>query len=724
MADAATDSAFDSGAAPISFAGIGGSASPMPGVKTDSLDDTVAGITPDKRAKLESTFKGLQARQVGLEGAMEADETRRSKQYRQRMDEMVAREGASINDLKPWNAEKELAERKTGLWDQFGSPGFIVSMLASAFTAHPMNSALSSGAAAMNAINQGDMNAYDKAMDAWKANTDIAIKRMNMEHEEFADIDKLRSTDLQEWQTRMKMAMLKYDDQRGLALMEAGMYPELDEKIAGISKAREQVQVAQTAIMENEIRRRAIMDSPEGRSGDAQQILRKTYEVDAAMAEAKKGGTEFTIQDQYGKHKIRAIPDGQGGWKDPISGKPIDPHGGGDTWKSLFKKPAEPPPAQPHGEAAPEEKPVSGQSGPTGAKPDIAAQPRPDRDRRIRLAMNDENTLEARQELAQILAQLPQQDRPREVLRYPALAPDGKGTDTLPPSLWQRPFGDRQFNEAALDDMTLSGRALVRGMVEGKIAPPSGYLLGKSPFWEKALEKAMEYDPSFDEKIWPVRLQTMKEFLNGTTAKNQIARLNTLVGSIDKLESTATTLNNYKSYQPFPFATWPANKMYIGGLEANKDPRLNAVRTDINAVATEAAGAFRSVGMAEKDIEEWRKTMAEDMSLDGMRAHVYELADLAKRPMNTIIDRWNKTFSSNLPGDALLSPEVRSTYHRLMTLQEARDMLEGNKTVKNPHGDKFSPNEVYQALVQEGVDPHLLYPENWTHQHPNADELP
>jgi hypothetical protein len=718
LADAATDTAFDTGTAPSSFAGIGGSAGALPNVKTDSIDDMVAGITPDKRKKLEGRLESLQARQVGLEGAMEADETRRSKQYRDRMDEMVAREGASINDLKPWNAEKELAERKTGLWDQFGSPGFIVSMLASAFTAHPMNSALTSGAAAMNAINQGDMAAYDKAMEAWKANTDIAIKRMNMEHEEFQDIDKLRSSDLQEWQARMKMAMLKFNDQRGLALMEAGMYPELDEKIAGMAKAKEQLAASRTAIFENWVRQHAIMDSAEGRSGDPQQILRKTYEVDAAMAEAKKGGTEFTIQDQYGKHKIRAIPDGQGGWKDPISGKPIDPHGGSDAWKSLFKKPAEPQPAAPEGKPG-----VEGALGPTEAKPDGTPQAAPDRNKRIQLAMNDENTPEARQELAQILSQLPQQDRPKEVLRYPALAPDGKGADTLPPSLWQKPFGDRQFNESALDDMTPSGRALVRGMVEGKIAPPSSFLLGRSEFWNNVLQKAMEYDPSFDEKIWPVRLQTMKEFLNGTTAKNQISRYNTLIGSVSRLEEAATALDNYKSTQTMlPTSWWNRAKVGIAG--QYQDPKLNAVRTDINAVATEAAGAFRSVGMAEKDIDHWRSTMSEDMSLDGMRAHVYEILQLAKKPMSTTVDRWNKTFSANLPGEALLSPEVRGTFHRLTTLQEARDMLEGNKTEKNPHGDKFSPHEVYDALVQEGVDPHLLYPENWTRQHQNADELP
>jgi hypothetical protein len=676
LADAATDTSFDTGTAPISFAGIGGSATgSLPGVKTDSLDDTVAGITQDKRKKLEGRLESLQARQVGLEGAMEADETRRSKQYRQRMDEMVAREGASINDLKPWNAEKELAERKTGLWEQFGSPGFIVSMLASAFTAHPMNSALTSGAAAMNAINQGDMAAYDKAMEAWKANTDIAIKRMNMEHEEFQDIDKLRSSDLQEWQSRMKMSLLKFNDQRGLALMEAGMYPELDEKIAGIAKAREQVQVAQTAIMENEVRRRAIMDSPEGRSGDPQQILRKTYEVDAAMAESKKGGTEFTIQDQYGKHKIRAIPDGQGGWKDPISGKPISGQGSGAS--SIYAKPqSHGQPSGPTGATG-----VEGQTGPTEAKPGEKPEVQDGRDKKIQLAINDENTLEAKAQLAQLLAQ----NGVKDVLQP---------SSDLPSNVWEKPFGDRKFNESALDGLTPPARAMIRMLVEGKMVPPSGFLLAKSAFWEAIMEKAAEYDPSFDEKTWPVRTQVMKDFLGGVTARNVIRRFNTFSNHIGRLSQTETNLGNMNSYTFGPF-TQLANDARVKYLEGSGDPKLGAFAVDANAVANEAEAAFRANGSSVEGIKSWRANMSPYMPLDQSRAANYELVKLVEGQMDSVADRWNKAFATDLPGTAFMSPAAREIFHRITGLQEGREAISAG----------VPRHEIEQRLRENGIDP-------------------
>ena len=90
-----------------------------------------------------------------------------------------------MDDIKPWNAEKELNNRKTDLWEQFGSPGFIIAMLASSFTAMPMNSALNAGAAAMNAINSGDMDKYHKAFDAWKENSSLTLKRLDLEEKQF-----------------------------------------------------------------------------------------------------------------------------------------------------------------------------------------------------------------------------------------------------------------------------------------------------------------------------------------------------------------------------------------------------------------------------------------------------------------------------------------------------------------------------------------------------------
>lgn len=191
-----------------------------------ATDPRIAKTIADLKEKYTTNLGELSA------GQLEAD--RRDAQLRARQEAMLDQEGATVADLKgmgTWNADQELAKRKTDLWSQFGSPGFVIGMLASAFTGAPMNSALNAGAAAMNAINQGDMKSYEKAFDAWKTNADLAFKRLDEEHKEYSDIEHLRSSDMAEWRSKMATILAKFGDQRKLALLNNGYDAELYQAI-------------------------------------------------------------------------------------------------------------------------------------------------------------------------------------------------------------------------------------------------------------------------------------------------------------------------------------------------------------------------------------------------------------------------------------------------------------------------------------------------------------
>ena len=275
--------------------------------KPKSMDD-LAGSNVDYDA-IAKKDKELLEHKVGADAVLEATEQRRDSQYRERMDRMIAAEGASMDDVKPWNAEKELAEHKTGLWDQFGSPGFIVSMIASAFTAQPMNSALQSGAAAMNAINQGDMEGYDKAFGAWKENTNLALKRMEMEKTEFDQIDKLRTSDRTSWEAQMRVALTRFNDQRKLALLDAGLDSELMETITGQEKAKEQLEVAKSGIIEQKAIMNAVNADPRWASGDPKQMLAAYEESVSSMAIAKRAGLGGSTLNKLETEAIAAKAD-------------------------------------------------------------------------------------------------------------------------------------------------------------------------------------------------------------------------------------------------------------------------------------------------------------------------------------------------------------------------------------------------------------------------------
>ena len=281
------DSADTLSPAEISAANPGGipQAVDMPGGNiVNMLDDD------HKRGAYMKGAEELEKRKIGAEGALAAQESRRSEQYRTRMEGMISREAASAEELHPWNADAELGSRKTGLWDQFGSPGFIVAMLGSAFTATPMNSALNAGAAAMNAINQGDMKSYEKAFEAWKDNSKLVLDRIKLEHEQFADIDKLRQTDLAEWRVKAELLAQNYGDQRKLLLLKNGMDEDyFKARDAEVTAARN-LATAQQGIMEQHALMMAVQNDPRYKSGDPQKMYEAVLDAEKKLQEAKYSG--------------------------------------------------------------------------------------------------------------------------------------------------------------------------------------------------------------------------------------------------------------------------------------------------------------------------------------------------------------------------------------------------------------------------------------------------
>jgi hypothetical protein len=223
-----------------------------------SLDD----MTGSGDAQYDAITKAdlaLTTKKIGAEAGMEAQRKRSDDAYAARQERMLAQEGATMEDLKPWNAAKELNSRKTDLWEQFGSPGFIVAMLASTFTAMPMNSALNAGAAAMNAINQNDMDSYNKAFDAWKENSNLTIKRLDIEEHEFEQIDHLRAKNMESWRASASALAARFNDQRMQIMLANGYNQQALEARDALAKSKVELSDATQRLQENEIRRQVTM---------------------------------------------------------------------------------------------------------------------------------------------------------------------------------------------------------------------------------------------------------------------------------------------------------------------------------------------------------------------------------------------------------------------------------------------------------------------------------
>ena len=253
---------------------------------TSNIVDSLAQYLPtaEKIEQFRQTDIDLTKKKIAAEAYADRIQEERDRDFYRSMRSRLEQESASIQDIKPWNPVT-MAPPKHDLWEQFGSPGFLIAMMASSFTAMPMVSALNSGAAAMNAINQGDLEGYNRAFDEWKANTDLAIKRHSLEHAEFEDIGQLWDKDIAQGKARMQSYLTQIGDKRKLALLDAGMDDEMWKSIDGVHSAFDHVIKTVGPMLEAKALVDAVQKDPRYTSGT--DIIGAVTDAERKIVEAK-----------------------------------------------------------------------------------------------------------------------------------------------------------------------------------------------------------------------------------------------------------------------------------------------------------------------------------------------------------------------------------------------------------------------------------------------------
>ncbi len=104
----------------------------------------------------------------------------------------------------------------------FGSWASALGILAGAITQRGMASSLNASAAAMNAIRDNDMLAYQEAKDSWKVNTDLAIKQADWEAKGYQNAFSLLETDFALGTQKAQLVAAQADNKAMLAALEKG----------------------------------------------------------------------------------------------------------------------------------------------------------------------------------------------------------------------------------------------------------------------------------------------------------------------------------------------------------------------------------------------------------------------------------------------------------------------------------------------------------------------
>lgn len=194
----------------------------------------------DKATDITGQMADLQRAHVGKQTQIMADSEQRTQkaadQQQQAFDRMYNAPGMGPDALTKWNEEEQSAKYATDPIQSFASLGSTFAILASAFTHAPMENALNGAASAMNAIKAGNDEGYKRAYQAWKDNTDLAVKRHNMMHTAYQDATQLLATNMELGREKLKNEAIKFGDQKVLTLLEAGLNKEVFDLIESRQK--------------------------------------------------------------------------------------------------------------------------------------------------------------------------------------------------------------------------------------------------------------------------------------------------------------------------------------------------------------------------------------------------------------------------------------------------------------------------------------------------------
>jgi hypothetical protein len=210
----------------------------------------ISAIIPDAEQRLQSDARidALMSRRT----ANDANDMRRARDAMQ----------WDINNIpQPWNADKERAERIRSPWEAFASPAVGFALIASAFSKQPAISAMNATAAAINAARANDEEGYKAAYTAWKDNTNLAVKRFELENRVFDANSHLFDTDVQQWKNQATANALRFNNEAQLHFLKAGMYDKVFELQGKQADATQKMIDARDHVEVTEQRRQVLQEA-------------------------------------------------------------------------------------------------------------------------------------------------------------------------------------------------------------------------------------------------------------------------------------------------------------------------------------------------------------------------------------------------------------------------------------------------------------------------------
>lgn len=171
----------------------------------------------------------------------------------------------------------------------------------------------------------------------------------------------------------------------------------------------------------------------------------------------------------------------------------------------------------------------------------------------------------------------------------------------------------------AMSDLTPVDQAIVKSVLEYKYPVPTGGFAMNNPRWQRIIGAAMTADPSFDATQYSARQRLRQDMTSGKSANN-IKSFNTAIAHLETLKKAGEALQNW--------SFTPANTVRNAARTMVGRPMATNFMNAANAVAAEAATAFKGTAGTDQEIKAWRSGLSENMSPDQIDGAVRTITEL------------------------------------------------------------------------------------------------
>lgn len=246
-----------------------------------------------------------------------------------------------------------------------------------------------------------------------------------------------------------------------------------------------------------------------------------------------------------------------------------------------------------------------------------------------------------------------------------------------------------------LQTLPPAASAQVKALAEGRQAFPSGYAMTK-PYNQALLAAVSQYDPNFDALNYNKRAETIKSFSPGGADANNVAAINTAVTHALSASDAYDRLDNSK----LPWLNSITNFVANNEGDANNQKAFADVGTATTAFAGEMAKVFRSSGMAESDIQDWKSKLSTNASDAQKNAVIGEAVELMNGRLNALGEKYNQGMNTKKQGIELLSPIAQQSMLKLQGKNQSSASAGASTPVSRPQAQ---PAPTSQGLPDGAV---------------------